>query len=143
LELCCRPCLNNVAMQRYRSLVKDENVNVNCIDKSTGCSPLLLLLCNNIQTKKLPGLINFLFQFKHANVNLKGYNGWSAPLIVCHNFSDRTDIVAILSQLFIHGSNDFGECIQLLRNRKFLLEAERLKKIYSGFLHGGLSRVSH
>ena len=143
MELCCRPSLDKVAMQRYRSLVKDENVSVNCIDKFTGRSPLLLLLCNNIQTKKLLGLINFLFQFKHVNVNLKDFDGWSAPLIVCQNFTDTRNIFAILSQLFVHGSNDFGECVQLLRNRKFIPEAERINKIYSKFLHGGYSRVSH
>lgn len=144
MELCCRPYLDKEAIQRFRSLVKDDGVHVNCIDETfAGRSPLLLLLYNNTHANQLQELINFLFRFKLVNVNLKDYDGWSAHHIVCRqNFNDRTHIVAILSQLFVHGSNDFGECVQLLRNRKFLSEAERINKIYSEFIHGECNRLS-
>jgi len=139
LELCSRVDLNSAAIQRFRALVCDKELNVNCIEEASGHSPLLVIISNN-QSDRDYEHIEFLLQSNRVNVTLKGKDGW-AVLGILSNCHSRKNLVSIFTLLLLYGANDFDDSVQILRKRNLYSEAESVGRIVD-YLRSGHSRVS-
>lgn len=139
MELCSRADLNYAAVQRFRALVCDRDLNVNCIEGASGHSPLLVISSNN-QSDRDYEHIEFLLQCNRVNLTLKGNDGW-AVLGLLSNYHSRKNLVSIFILLFLYGANDFDDCAKILRNRNFCPEANSVGRIVD-YLHSGHNRVS-
>ena len=139
MELCSRPDLNLFAIQRFRALICDKGLNLNCVEDSTGYSPLLFL-CLHHQSDRDCEHIEFLLQSNRVDVNVRGDDDYTALRLLC-KFLIKKNLVSILSLRVLNGSTGIDECVQLLRNRMLRQEAESVAKIVD-FLNSGCSRVS-
>ena len=129
-----------MAVRRFRALVSDRELNLDCIDDDTGYSPLLLL-CLYQQCDKVCEHIDFLLQSNRVDVNLQAGDEYTALRLLCKYHTGK-NLVSILSLLILHGANDMDLCVDLLRDYNLYPESERVSKIVELFT-SGLSRVSH
>ena len=103
MDLCYLSEMDDEAARRFRLLVSNRNLNLNCREATTGRTPLLLL-CYHHQSDKLFHLVQFLIGYKNVRVNFEDHDGWNALLTVCFRY--RGNCLLDIVGLFIRREMD-------------------------------------
>ena len=105
LKLCHSQTLGDEGSEKLLQLIRDKELNVNCLDIN-GRTPLRLL-CENNKGRNLFNLLDAVRALidRGVVVDVKASDGSTALLALCACQHDHPDFMAVLRLLVEHGAN--------------------------------------
>jgi len=100
LQLCSLFSFDENQLKRFEELVKDKEVDLNCLDDHQR-SPLILL-CRHSKSERLAEFLSSLLRRRSVDLNLKDNDQWNALISACYYYHNQ-HLVEVVRLLLARG----------------------------------------